>query len=274
VTRAALLAFAAAALGVLAAWEAVGEVGGAARRIEALVAPLRAGREPSVPEWRRLVTVGALAALAAGWLLAGPVLGAGLAAAAPLTARQARRALAARRRERLVAAAPTVARCVADALGGGHSIRGALEVAHRGGVTGTPRAELRAAARALAMGDATEDVLERLRAAAADPAYDALVAAILLQREAGGDLAGLLRRLAATLEERARVEADARSLTAQARFTALLVAGLPALGATLAELARPGFVASLAGTPLTAAMLAASIILQLLAWAAIRRIAR
>ena len=83
----------------------------------------------------------------------------------------------------------------------------------------------------------------RARAAApprGGPAWDTLVAAILLQRDAGGDLAGLLRDLAASLEAAARVDADARAATAQARFTARLVLWLPAGAAVLAELARPG----------------------------------
>ena len=63
---------------------------------------------------------------------------------------------------------------------------------------------------------------------------------MLLQRDAGGDLAALLRDLAAALEERGRVVADARSATAQARFTALLVTALPAAGLVLGELAQPG----------------------------------
>jgi tight adherence protein B len=269
-----LLAFGAGACGVFAAWEAVGLAGAVAERAAAIVAPLRAGREPSASERRRLVLTGALGLLAGGWLMAGPVLGLVLAAGTPFGARQALAAVRARRRERLVDAAPAVARAISDALAGGHSIRGAVQAAHRGGVSGPARDELRAAAHALAMGEETEAVLERLRVAAAHPSYDALAAAILLQREAGGDLAGLLRRLAATLEENARAQADARSLTAQARFTALLVACLPAGAAVLVELAAPGTLAGLLRSPLTAWLMACSVILQAISWVAILRIAR
>ena len=78
-------------------------------------------------------------------------------------------------------------------------------------------AELRAAAAALEAGARTEDVLERLRDRAADPGWDTLVAAALLQRDAGGDLARLLRDVAAALEDGARARLDARGATAQAR---------------------------------------------------------
>ena len=76
---------------------------------------------------------------------------------------------------------------------------------------------------------------------------DAFAAALLSQRLAGGDLAGLLRRFAAGAAERDRVAEDARSATAQARFTGLLVVAMPTGGALFAELLQPGFLAKLLG---------------------------
>jgi tight adherence protein B len=284
VTAAPLLAAAGAAAALVAAWNAVGAVeGGLGRVLEALgpdgavarvLAPLRAGRGASRDERRRLGAVAGLALLCAGTLVGGPLAGAVLAAGAPLLASSVLAGARARRRARLARAAPAVARAVADALAGGHSVRGALAVAGEGGLSGPAREELRAVAAALALGEPTEPVLERLRERAAHPAYDALVAAVLLQRDSGGDLAGLLRRLARTLEEQVRVEADARAMTAQARFTAMLVAALPALAAGVAELARPGYVRALLARPSTGWLVAVSIVLQVLAWLAVRRIAR
>ncbi|MDX6718884.1 MAG: tight adherence protein, partial [Solirubrobacteraceae bacterium] len=84
----------------------------------------------------------------------------------------------------------------------------------------------------------------------------------------------LLRSLAAALETRGRVVAEARSATAQARFTASLVAGLPIAGIALGELAQPGFVLALASSALSAVLIAAAIGLQLVAFVWVRRIAR
>jgi tight adherence protein B len=181
----------------------------------------------------------------------------------------------ARWRSRLGAGAPGTARALADALAGGHAIRGAIgAAAAAGGVDAVTGAELRDAARALEFGERTDEVLERMRRRAADPRWDTVVAAILLQRDAGGDLAHLLRSIAAAQEEAARVEADARGLTAQARFTAWLVAVLPAGAAILAELAQPGHLLSLAREPLAAALLALAVACQVLAAVLVRRIAR
>ena len=269
--RAQLLGFVAAAFGVLAVWEALGLAGSITARVSALVAPLRRGREPATGERQRLTAVGALTALAAGWMLAGPLFAIALVTATPLAARRVFAAHAARTRAALVEAAPALARAIADSLAGGSSIRAAVAAAPTS-ATGPARHAFERMAHALALGEETERSLEQLRVAAGHHAYDAIVAAIMLQREAGGDLVGLLRRLAATLELDARVAADARAATAQARYSAGLVVCLPLLAAVLAELAAPGSVRTLLATPISTVMTATAVTLQLLAWLVIRRV--
>ena len=82
-----------------------------------------------------------------------------------------------------------------------------------------------------------------MRARVRSPRLDTVVAACLLQRRAGGDLARLLRESARSMEEQSRLEGELRAATAQARFTGLLVVALPLGGALLAELASPGCLA-------------------------------
>jgi tight adherence protein B len=262
--------------GVAGVWEALAAVEAAApaRALARLLDPLRAGREPTPPERRRLVLAGAASLLGAGWLVSGPVAGGVLAAGGPWLVRRAVAARRGRRRAELARAAPAVARALADALAGGHAVRGALALSAEGaGLTGAAAQELHGAAAALALGERTEAVLERLRRIAGDSAWDTIVAAILLQREAGGDLAGLLRGVAATIDEARRAEADAHAATAQARFTAWLVAGLPAGAAVLAELAHPGYLLTLARAPMTAMLAGTALLLQVAAVLAIRRVA-
>ncbi|MEA2217953.1 MAG: tight adherence protein [Solirubrobacteraceae bacterium] len=266
---------------VLAAWElvAAAEQERIVRAVGRWLAPaldaLRSGREPTSPERRRLVLVGALSLVAAGWLVAGPLAGLALGAAAPWLARCVLRGRRSRRRDAIAAQAPAIARALADALAGGHSVRGALAAAARsGGVRGAAGEELRAAAAALELGERTDDVLRDLARRTGPGPCDTLVAAVLLQRDAGGDLAELLRSLARALETRARVVSEARSATAQARFTAILVTGLPIAGVALGELAQPGFVGALVGAPLTAVMVAGAVVLQVVALVCVRRIAR
>jgi tight adherence protein B len=277
----ALLAAAAAALGVLAAWEALAavEASAAARAARHALAPLgrlgRDGREPSPPERRRLARLLAGALLAAGWLLAGPLAGLALAAGGPRLLGAVVRERRRRHRAALERAAPAVARALADALGAGLTIPAALAEAARGcDPADAVAVELRACADALALGASLEVALARLCARAGSRAWDVLAAAILLQRDAGGDLATLLRELAAAQEEAARLLGEARAATTQARFTGLVVALLPAGAAALAELASPGALTGLAREPLTAWLAGFALVLQAIALVAIRRLAR
>lgn len=278
---AALLAALAGICAVLAAWEAIA-VADEERLVRSLrrwLAPaldaVRSGREATSPERRRLAWLGVLALLGGGWLVGGPWAGIALGAAAPWSASRVLRARARRRTAAVCAGAPAIARAIADALAGGHSVRGAVTAAARsGGVTGPAGEELRAAAAALDLGERTEDALGDLARRAGPGPLDTLVAAVLLQRDCGGDLAGLLRGLAAALEERARAVAEARSATEQARFTATLVVALPAVGIALTELAQPGFVRALASSGATAAMVGLALMLQAVAFVCVRRIAR
>ena len=275
----ALLAAAAAALAVLAAWEglAVAEALAPVRALGRALAPLqrirREGREPSAPERRRLALVGAAALLAGGWLTVGPLAGVALAMGGPSALAAVLRQRRRRHRAELERAAPTVARAIADALGAGYAIPAAIAEGARGS-SGASAVELGAAGRALALGASVDVVLEHLCRRAQSRAYDVIAAAILLQRDAGGDLATLLRELAATQEEAERLAGDARAATAQARFTGLVVTVLPVGAAGIAELASPGALAGVARVPLAAWLASFALLLQAVAFVAIRRLAR
>jgi tight adherence protein B len=281
VSPAVVLAAVAGACGVLAAWEAliVAEQAQiprrAARALRPLVAAGRSGRAPTSPERRRLAVLVALGLLAGGWLVAGPLAGVLLAGGGPWAAAAVLRARERRWRAQLARGAPCVARALADALAGGHSVRGAIaEAAATGGVPGAAGLELRRVAAALALGESTEEALAALARRACEPAHETIVAAILLQREAGGDLASLLRTVARSLEAAGRVRAEARSATAQARSTASVVAALPAGALALTELAQPGHLANLVAAPLPAVLAAAALALEVVALLLVRRLAR
>ena len=278
-SSAAWLAAGAAGAGVAGAWEALAAVertrvaAAVARVLEPLARAGREGREPTAPERRRLWAVAAGALLAAGWLAGGLALGALAAMAGPAAVLLAIRARRRRWREELRRAAPACARTMADALGAGRSIRTAIADA-AASAEGAAGHELRTAARALALGEATDAVLVRLQLRAGSHAWNTLTAAVLLQRDAGGDLAALLRELAASGEAADRAERDARAATAQARFTAWLVLGLPLGAAVVAELAAPGFAASLLANALSAWFAALAVVLQLIALVCIGRLAK
>ena len=241
--------------------------------VDAVVTLGREGRDPGAAERRRLLLAGAGLALAVGWTFAGPLGGLALGAGGPWLVARLLRARRERFRRAVDAGVPALALAIADALAGGHSLRGALHEARRS-VDGAAGHELRRACAELAVGAATEDALEAMGARVGSPRLDTVVAACVLQRRAGGDLARLLRESARSMEEQSRLDGELRAATAQARFTGLLVVLLPFGGALLAELASPGWLAGLWSSFLTAWLVGIALFLQVLAAVLIRRLGR
>jgi tight adherence protein B len=262
-------------LGAVAVREAVLATPALARWLVTSLEPLRrAGREgyaPSEVERRRLAALGALAVSGGVLLLAGPRLALAFGLAGPAVAAWA----IGRRRERYRRAVerglPQVATAIADALSAGRSVRAALAAA-AGSLEGAPAVEMARLRAELELGRPTREALSELQRRLASRRVDAFAAALISQQLGGGDLASLLRRFAAAAADRDRTDADARSATAQARFTGLLVVAMPAGTAVLAELLRPGFFAGLLADPAAATILALAAAFQLVGFAAIRRL--
>ena len=222
---------------------------------------------------RRLQTLAGLAGLVAG----ATVFGMGGALLCGVAAGLlAPRAVAARRRrysDRLDQGADSAARAIADAISAGASLRASIGVAARR-LDGPIAVELRQTAAELELGAGTDAALERLRSRSASRALALIVAALQVQRRSGGNLARLLRDVATSLEQDRQVVEEANSATAQARFTALVVVALPACGIALGALAAPGLPGRMAGSPFGAALLIASLALQVAGALMIRRLGR
>lgn len=233
----------------------------------------REGYAPSLAERRRLGLLAAAALLFVGIWFLGPAPAAPLAAAGPGAASWALAARARRYRASVERQLPAIATAAADALAAGRSARAALAAA-RGTVAGPAAAELARVCADLELGRSLEEALTGLRGRLGSPRADALCAALLSQRLAGGDLVALLRRFAAAASERDRIAADARSATAQARFTGALVVALPAGAGLFAELLQPGFLSALVADGAALALLALAAAFQLAGFVAIRRLAR
>ncbi len=273
----AVVGAAAGALVALAAREAVLASPAAAAWVRQALEPLRrAGREgyaPSTRERRRLAALGAAAAIVAGWLVGGLTLALPLSVAGPALAAWAISSRRRRYRAAVERSLPEVATAIADSLAAGRSLRASLPAA-AAYLDGPPAAELARLGAELDLGAGTAEAVAAWRERMRSERVDAFAAALLSQRLAGGDLAGLLRRFAAGAAERDRVAEDARSATAQARFTGLLVVAMPTGGALFAELVQPGFLAKLLGSPAAAILLGVAAGLQAIGFVAIRRISK
>ena len=272
-----LLAALAGGLVAVAVREAVIASPALGRWLAEAVEPLRrAGREgyaPTEAERRRLAALGTGALLVAALFVAGPGPAPLGAVAGPSAAAWAVARRRARYRRAIERGLPEVATAVADALAGGRSVRAALASAANS-MEGPPAAELARLRADLELGASTAAGLAALAARLRSERVSSFTAALLSQQLGGGDLAGLLRRFAASVAERDRVAADARSATVQARFTGLLVVAMPAGAALFAELIEPGFVGGMLSIGTSAALLAAAAAFQVAGFASIRRLSR
>jgi tight adherence protein B len=269
-----LIGAAAGGLLALAAREAAIASPAVAHWLRVALEPLRRAAEegyaPSSVERRRLAALATAAAILGGWFLGGFALALPLAVASPAAMGWAIGARRRRYRRAVERSLPEVATAIADSLSAGRSLRASLPAAIAS-LDGPPAIELSRLAAELDLGAPTVAVVRAWRRRMRSERIDAFAAALLSQRLAGGDLAGLLRRFAAGAAERERVVEDARSATSQARFTGLLVVAMPTGGALFAELLQPGFLATLLASPPAAVLLTLAAALQVVGFFAIRR---
>ena len=237
----------------------------------ALIRTRREGHFPTVIERRRLgvLTGAGLAALTL--TVAGPGPAVALAGLGPWLAGKLITRGALRYRAGLERAVPEIARGLADGIGSGGSLRrGLIDLAPT--LEGPAATELGRVCADLELGVAPRAALAAMAQRTDSPEVAELIAAVGSQERSGGDLVGLLRRLADAAEARQRARAEARSATAQARLTGGMVIAMPVAVGLLIELVAPGFLGGLVGDPLAAVLVAVALGLQLCAWIVIQRL--
>ena len=106
------------------------------------------------------------------------------------------------------------------------------------------------------------------------PSLDArfFVTAVLTQREAGGNLAEILDRLASVMRERFRIKREVRVKSAHGRITAFVLAGMPPVLAVLMLSGNPEGVRMLVSDPLGIKMIAVAIVLQVVGTLVVRKL--
>jgi Flp pilus assembly protein TadB len=93
-----------------------------------------------------------------------------------------------------------------------------------------------------------EEALRAVREEVGSRDVSSLVAALAIGRVTGGNLARLLREGAQFLREEQRLRADARALSAQARYSSQMIGAMPLVLFLLFEALFPSFVAPLTDT--------------------------
>jgi tight adherence protein B len=98
------------------------------------------------------------------------------------------------------------------------------------------------------------------------------VSAVLLQREAGGNLAEVLSRLANSVRERLRLRGHVRAVSGQGRLTAAILTVLPIVVIALLRILSPKYLDALTGDPRGRMLLGAAVLSQILGYLCMKKI--
>jgi tight adherence protein B len=130
---------------------------------------------------------------------------------------------------------------IRSALQAGHGLITAMQVASE--TLPDPVAmELRYVVEETKLGLPLRDALYHLSERVGDPNVPLLIVGILVSQEVGGNLAEVVDNTAYTIRERAKLQRDVRVLTAQSRFSAMILTFLPiAVGLFMATFNRTYF---------------------------------
>ena len=124
----------------------------------------------------------------------------------------------------------------------------------------------------IVMGMPLEEALENSNHRVGSPDFELVVTAVLIQHEVGGNLAQILDNISYTIAERIRMKREIAALTAQGRFSAIVLLLLPfAAGSAMFVVNHDDFVQMLQDPMGQMAMLV-SFVLEIIGYFVIRRI--
>ncbi len=130
---------------------------------------------------------------------------------------------------------------LASSVRGGFSLFQALQLISRE-ASEPSKTEFMRVMQQVSLGAEMDDALAGLAKRIPTEDVDILVTAISLQHQTGGNLAHILDIVASTVRERHRVQREIRSLTAQVRFSAILLGALPFLLAAILFVISPTYI--------------------------------
>jgi len=162
----------------------------------------------------------------------------------PMIVRAYIRSIGRRRINRFQEQLPDTLAILSTSVRGGFSLFQALQLIAREAPQPAKNEFLRVV-QEVSLGSNMDSALEGLAARIPTEDVDILVTAINLQHQTGGNLSHMLDVVAHTLRERQRIHREIHSLTAQARFSAILLTALPYLMAAVLFIIAPAYIGKL-----------------------------
>lgn len=98
------------------------------------------------------------------------------------------------------------------------------------------------------------------------------VAAVLMQRETGGNLGEILTKLSSVIRDRFRLKGQVKAASAHGRITATILTVLPIVTVMILSLIAPGYLPAMAKDPDGKHLIIASIVAQVIGYGIMRKI--
>jgi tight adherence protein B len=208
-----------------------------------------------------------------GWRIGGPILGLALAVIFPLLPRQIVVTRASSNRRRFGEQLPQALDALGAGLAAGLSFPQAVEYATEELPKPIVEAFLRLQRR-ISLGHPVDRSLQRLLQESPEEGLALVIDGIILQRQFGGDLIGMLEETASLLRERLELEREVRAVTTQGRLSGWVVASLVPVSAGILLFSNPVYIDILFDTLIGQILLVVALLLQLLGWGIISRMVR
>jgi tight adherence protein B len=167
---------------------------------------------------------------------------------------------------------PDTLSILANSVRGGFSLFQALQLIARESAEPS-KTEFIRVIQEISLGAPMDDALQGLSQRIPTEDVDILVTAISLQHQTGGNLSHVLDVVANTVRERHRVEREIRSMTAQQRFSASMLAALPFVLAGVIWLISPSYIGRLFEWSWVLCMPIGAVIMTIIGLIVMRRLA-
>ena len=160
---------------------------------------------------------------------------------------------------------------VANALRAGFSFMQAME--HVAGEMNDPvRLEINKVVRDVNVGISLEEALNNMTKRIQSPDFNLVVAAVLIQRQVGGNLAQILDNISETISGRIRMRREVMALTAQGRMSGVILVVLPFALAAILKSINPGYLDPLFSEPVGRMAVGGSLVMILIGCVVIKKI--
>jgi tight adherence protein B len=233
----------------------------------------RAGVKMRLQDLALLVIAITLAAVALGYVVAGPLLALVLGVAVPLAARMRLGSLAARRQRQFADQLDDSMQLMATSLRAGHSLLQAMNSVSREAEEPTA-GEFSRILNETRVGRDLSLALDETAERMASDDFNWVIQAIAINREVGGNLAEVLDGVGRTIRERNQIRRQVKALAAEGKLSAFVLMALPFGVVGFLLIASPGYLAKFTQSLTGYVLIAAAALLLVVGAVWLRKVVR